>query len=92
MHQQLDQQDKQKRIDFAEKMLENSSSSHWIQIWFSDESHVYLHGQVNKQNHRIWGSENPHEYSERPLHVPYVTVWAAISAHGIIGPVLIEGQ
>ena len=29
-------------------------------IIFSDESHFDLGGYVNKQNYRIWGTENPH--------------------------------
>ena len=28
-------------------------------IIMSDEAHFYLRGYVNKQNCRIWGSENP---------------------------------
>ena len=33
-------------------------------IIFSDEAHFDLGGYVNKQNCRIWGTENPHAYSE----------------------------
>ena len=31
-------------------------------IIFSDEAHSVLGGYVNKQNCRIWGTENPHTY------------------------------
>ena len=31
-------------------------------IIFSDEAHFDLGGYVNKQNWRIWGTENPHAY------------------------------
>ena len=33
-------------------------------ITFSDEAHFDLVGYVNKQNCRIWGTENPHAYIE----------------------------
>ena len=33
-------------------------------ITFSDEAHFDLGGYVNKQNCRIWGTENPHAYNE----------------------------
>ena len=32
---------------------------------FSDEAHCALGGNVNKQNCRIWGTENPHAYIEK---------------------------
>ena len=42
-------------------------------IIFSD--HFDLGGYVNKQNCRIWGTENPHAYIEKPTHPKRVTVW-----------------
>ena len=33
-------------------------------IIFSDEAQFHLGGYVNKQNCRIWGTENPHAYME----------------------------
>ena len=35
-------------------------------IKFSDETHFDLGGYVNKQNCRIWGTEKPHAYIEKP--------------------------
>ena len=35
-------------------------------IIFSDEAHFDLGRYVNKQNCRIWGTENPHAYIEKP--------------------------
>jgi hypothetical protein len=55
-------------------------------VWFSDEAHFHLNGVVNKQNVRFWASENPYVISEKVRHAPRVTVWVAISSHGIIGP------
>ena len=33
-------------------------------IIFSDEARFDLGGHINKQNCRIWGTENPHAYFE----------------------------
>ena len=40
----------------------------------SDEAHFDLGGYVNKQNYRIWGTENPHAYIEKPTHPKRLTV------------------
>ena len=42
--------------------------------FFSDVAHFTLGGCVNKQNYRIWGSENPQVIQERPLKLEKVTV------------------
>ncbi|CAK9833058.1 hypothetical protein ANTRET_LOCUS9796 [Anthophora retusa] len=55
-------------------------------IIFSDEAHFHLGGYVNKQNCRIWGSENPHVIVEKPMHPQRVTVWCGFWSGGIIGP------
>ena len=36
-------------------------------IIFSDEAHFDLGGYINKQNCRIWGTENPHTI-EKPTN------------------------
>jgi hypothetical protein len=61
-------------------------------MWFSDEAHFYIHPAINKQNCRFWGSEKPTIYHEKPLHGDYITVWAALSESGIIGPVFFEDR
>jgi hypothetical protein len=58
--------------------------------WWSDESHFLLSGHVNRQNMRFLGWERPEEYEQRPLHSQKVTVWCALSRHGIIGPYFFE--
>lgn len=60
--------------------------------WFSDEAHFYLNAQVNKRNCRFWGTEKPNIYTERSLHSEKVTVWAALSSSGIIGPFFFEDE
>ena len=45
------------------------------EIIFSDEAYCDLGGHVNKQNYRIWGTENQHAYIEKPMHPKRVTVW-----------------
>ncbi|XP_069359553.1 histone-lysine N-methyltransferase SETMAR-like [Maniola hyperantus] len=86
--QELNPNDLNLRKSYAETMLTRFSNFH--NILFSDEAHFHLNGHVNKQNCRYWSSENPKAKHERPLHSPKVTVWAAISAKGIIGPYFFE--
>ena len=37
-------------------------------IIFLNEAHFDLGGYVNKQKCRIWNTENPHAYIEKPSH------------------------
>ena len=50
----------------------------WLKkkIIFSDDAHFDLGGYVNKQNCRIWGTENSQAYIEKPTHPKRVTVWS----------------
>ena len=48
-------------------------------IVLSDEAHFNLGGYVNKLNCRIWSTENPHAYIEKPTHPKRVTVWCGLS-------------
>jgi hypothetical protein len=52
---------------------------------FTDEAWLHLSGYVNSQNYRTWRTENPHNYTETPLHPQKIGVWCAISRHRIIG-------
>ena len=64
----------------------------WQKKIFSDEFHFNLSGYVNKPNCRIWGTENPHTYTEKPMHPTWVTVWCGFWSRGIIGPFFFENE
>ena len=66
-------------------MMENDATF-LENIIFSDEAISHLHGKVNKQNCRIWGTETPSEYHEEPLHSEKVVVWLCLWSGGWIGP------
>ena len=57
-----------------------------------DEAHFDLGGHVNKQNCRIWGTENPHACIEKPTHPKRVTVWCGFFPKGIIGTFFFENE
>ena len=61
-------------------------------VIFSDEARFDLGGYVNKQNCRIWGTENPHAYIEMTTHPKRVTVWCGYWSRGIIGPIFFENE
>ena len=61
------------------------------QIWWSDEACFKLNGQINRHNCVYWSSENPRVLVEKAVNLPGITVWAAISSLGIIGPYFFEG-
>ena len=61
-------------------------------IFFSDEAHFHLSGQVKKHNMRFWAQAQPHGHVLRPLSVKKVTVRCAIGRNGIIGPYWFEND
>ena len=74
--------------EFLRRMTENPA---WINdVWFTDETHCYLSGRVNKTHCIFWESSKPDYVLERPLHSVKCTVWMAISARGVIGPFFFE--
>ncbi len=83
----------QRRLAFAEEFsaVLTARPRMLFNIWFSDECHFRMNRYVNKQNMRLWCDENPIEIEEAHIHPKKVMVWAAISSHGIIGPVFIRG-
>ena len=61
-------------------------------IIMSDEAHFHLGAYFNKQNCRIWSSENLKMIIEQPLYPQRVTVWCGFWAGGIIGPYFFENE
>lgn len=84
--------DYEARVSFCNRVLTLIDQDHTFieNLWMSDEAHFHTEGYVNKQNLRMWGSQPPTTFIEKPLHSNYVTVWAAISVKGIIGPFFFE--
>ena len=59
----------------------------WIEnVWFSDETHFLLTGNVNSKNCVYWSSHPPDYVLERPLHSVTCIAWVAFNANGLIGP------
>ena len=84
----LTQIDKDKRVEMSEWLAKKiEDSPNWIRrVWFSDEAHFKLNGDVNSKNAVHWGSEKPDYVLQKPLHSLKCTAWVAISHKGIIGP------
>ena len=90
--QQLQQPDYGARINWATTFLANQATDpHYEdEIWWSDEAHCHISGHVNSHNAVYWGSQKPTTVIERPLHPIKVTIWCAMSSHGVLGPYFIE--
>lgn len=90
--QQIYENNIKKRLEFCKTMIQKLENDPQLlnRIWFTDESHFHKDGHCNKQNYRIWGTEKPETFIEKPAHPEYVTVWCAISAQGPIGPYFFE--
>jgi len=84
--------DKLRRLEFAREFSAFLKDNPAVlnSIWFSDEAHFHLCGYVNKQNMRFWAAEQPSQTVSRALHPQKTTVWCAISATGIYGPIFIH--
>ena len=89
--QRLKRGDKAKRLRFCKWALAKWRSPRFRRsLLMSDEAQFCLDGVVNRQNCRIWGTENPHATHEHEGQSPSVAVWCGAWAKGIIGPFFIE--
>ena len=86
--------DKPRRLEWAQRVIEMAEDDEqfWNKIIMSDEAHFTLNGTVNKQNCRIYATENPQEIQEVPLHDEKVTVWCGVSAKTVIGPFFFQNE
>lgn len=81
--------DYEKRVSFAQWWLGLSADSHkWLIA--TDEAYFYLTESINKQNNRLWLTERPEDWIEKPLHDAKVLVWCAVSCRKIYGPYFFE--
>ena len=92
--QELKENDHQLRIEFCQQIMTNINKDNEFldKLWISDEAYFHLTGYVNMQNHHYWADSNPKEVHERPLQSSKVTVWCAVSSHGVIGPYFFENE
>ena len=94
LKQLLTQDDRTKRLQMCQWFLEkiDNDPNFLKHVWFSDEAHFHLNGSVNSKNCVHWGEHAPDEVLEKSLHSKKCTAWAAISSHGIIGPLWFEDE
>ncbi|XP_054449778.1 uncharacterized protein LOC129087027 [Pteronotus mesoamericanus] len=85
--------DSDRRVEFCERFLAKlrEDENFPTKIWWSDEATFKLNGHINRHNCVYWNEVNPHVILEKDINLPGVTVWAAISVMGIIGPVFFDG-
>lgn len=84
--------DPDRRLQFCEIILNEETQGNGIleKITWSDEAHFKLSGAVNRHNCVYYSTENPHITLEQQLNQPGISVWAAISCHGVLGPIFFD--
>jgi len=92
--QKLLPRDEPQRLQYANRLilLSTENPKFLNNLIMSDEAHFHLNGFVNKQNCRIWGTENPRALHQRQLHPVRCTVWCGIMADKVIGPYFFENE
>lgn len=90
---QLSEDDYDRRVEFSERFIAMHDADPKLidSIWWSDESSFNLAGEVNRHNCVYYATENPNVTIIKPIKSPSLTVWAAISSIGLIGPYFFEG-
>ena len=71
-------------VNLAEQHLENDSEF-YRKIIFSDETHFWLKGFVNKQTMHYWSESTLDVLHESSLHSDKITVCYGLWAGGVIG-------
>ena len=59
-------------------------------IIISDESHIHFNGYMSRQTTRVLGFKRRDVVVQKPLHSARVSIWCAVSGHGILGPYFVE--
>ncbi|CAI6366289.1 unnamed protein product [Macrosiphum euphorbiae] len=92
--QELKAGDRGKRRQFVEWFhnMQVEDADFAMKIIFSDEAHFHMSGFVNKQNCRLWGTENPQQIEQRQMHPERVTVWCGFWSGGVIGPYFFQDE
>jgi len=92
--QELKPLDAEKRLEYAIKLQDyvRKNKNFIDTLIMSDEAHFHLNGFVNKQNCRIWASENPRCVLQRQTYPLRCTVWCGVTSARIIGPYFFENQ
>ena len=90
--QRLTETDERARLQYCSRVLSMTYADpdFFTNIWFSDESHIHLNGYINRQSTRFLGFERPDVVVQKPVHSARITIWCAVSGHGILGPYFIE--
>lgn len=90
--QELFPEDMDRRLEFAEMMLELAERRHdlFSKVVWSDEAVFHLGGLINRHNSHYWAEQSPNKLLKKSQHRPRLTVWAAITADGLIGPVILR--
>ena len=74
----------------------NGLNNAWLKMSIFIEKSSFLtkliFTSVNKQNCRIWGSENPHVVMKKSMHPQRETIWCGFWSGGIIGPFFFEKE
>jgi hypothetical protein len=83
-----------RRVQFAEWASERCRDDPMFpqRVPFSNEALFFVHGDVNKQNHRYWSDTNQNwRYDCKGVAGVKVMVWCRIWSTRIIGPYFIHG-
>ena len=85
--QRVTETDERAQLQYCSRVLSMTYADpdFFSNIWFSDERHIDLNGYINRQAIRFLGFERP-DVVQKPLHSARVTIWCAVSGHGIFGP------
>lgn len=88
--QAITEDDKMKRLDFANWILQNQELLKDV-LW-SDEAYFSLDGVVNRHNCVIWSYENPRAVMSRSLHPEKICVWMGFSSEYHLQPYFFDSS